>query len=462
MAAAGGPGALVTTLARAALRRALLAAGVLLPLLWVTLPVRRLAQLPQRAIIAGVILSALATLVLRERPARWTRDAWFLSILLVAAVVRVWLAATQPYVHDEINTAIPLSQTISFTPGSMNLPLRGENHPALPAYVVKASGEFFGHTQSGYRMLSVLLGLGTIVLIYSLAAGSIDPVAARWAAALLAFNEYYLGVSARATAHVPHLLLVTIALYSYGRFVRTQRPAFIYGAAAAVGLAFYAKEHAALLMVVFFVALLVTSQRRWLRSPHPYLASLLFIVCISPDLYWNVTTRSEVTANYAGERVRVAKYSDHLRRFGGIALSPYPAMFYAHPVASEAARLVTGSTPIEYTREYRPLGPALGLVLVGAVVFTAVARRARDDLQRFLLIQFAFVFLFFSLIQPGDPPGRLDAASWIWVETTSLSAVVLAGARLSELSGRRRLVSWGLVIALLAWSVFSTVLGARG
>jgi 4-amino-4-deoxy-L-arabinose transferase-like glycosyltransferase len=447
----------VTALARVAARRALLAAAVLAPLLWLTMPARRLAQLPQRALIAGAILGLITTLVLRERPARWTRDTWFLFILIAAALVRVWLAATQPYVHDEINTSIPLARTISLTPGSVHLPLRGENHPALPAYVVKASSEFFGRTPLGYRMLNVLLGLCAIVLIYLLASDAIGPVAARWAAALLAFNEYYLGVSARATAHVPHLLLVAIAMYAYGRFVRTQRPAFVYGAAAAAGLAFYAKEHSALLLPIFFIALLASAQRRWLRSPHPYLAALLFAACISPDLYWNVTTRTEVTANYSGERVRVATYSDHLRRFGGLSLSPYPAMFYVRPLASAAARAATGATPDDNTPEYRSIDPALGLALLGAVVFTAVARRARDDLQRFLLLQFGFVFVFFSLIRPGNPPGRLDPVSWIWVETTMLSAVVLTGARLAELTVRWRRVAWPVVAALLVPSVVSTL-----
>jgi 4-amino-4-deoxy-L-arabinose transferase-like glycosyltransferase len=444
-------------LARIVVRRLLVVSALLAPLLWLTLPARRVAQLPQRALIAGAVISLGATLVLRERPARWTRDVPFLCILLVAGLVRVWLATTEKYVHDEIGTAIPLARTISFTPGYVHLPLRGENHPALPAYVTKASGEFFGRTQTGYRMLSLLLGLGTLILIYSLALDVVGPVAARWAAALLAFNEYYLGVSARATAHVPHLLFVAIAMYAYGRFLRTERAAFVYLAAASAGLAFYAKEHSALLMPVFFLALLATRQRRWLRTPHPYLASVLFVACISPDLVWNLTTRTEVTTNYSGERVRLATYSDHFRRFGGVSVSPYPAMFYAKPVAQAAARLVTGTTPADYTPEYRSVNPALGLLLLGAVIFTAVTRRARDDLPRFLLIQFGFVFVFFSVIQPGNPPGRLDAVSWIWVETTILPAVVLAGGRLAEIPERWRRPVWMIVGGLLGWAVLSAL-----
>ena len=438
-------------------RRLLVTAAVLAPLLWLTLPARRLAQLPQRALLAGAAAALLATAVLGLRRARWTRDVPFLCILLVAGLARLWLATTERYVHDEINTAIPLSRTISFQPGQVHLPLRGENHPALPAYVVKASGEFFGRNPAGYRMLSLLLGLAALVLIYSLSVDALGAIAARWAAALLAFNEYYLGVSARATAHVPHLLLVTAAMYAYGRFLRTQRPGFIYAAAASAGLAFYAKEHSALVMPTFFLALLATSQRRWLRTPHPYLASVLFVACISPDLYWNLETKSERLVNYAGEEVRQATYTDHFRRFGGVSLSPYPAMFYVKPVAQAAARQLTGETPPDYTREYRSVGPLLGAVLLTAVVFTAARWRARDDLQRFLAIQFAFVFLFFSVIQPGNPPGRLDAVSWIWVETTMLPAVVLTGARLAGTAGWTRRASWAIVGVLLGWSVVSTL-----
>jgi 4-amino-4-deoxy-L-arabinose transferase-like glycosyltransferase len=444
-------------LARLVAVRMAIAAAVLAPLLWLTLPARRLPQLPQRAIIAGLATSLLATAVLRRRRARWTRDVPFVCLLTVAGLLRLWLVTSEPYVHDEINTAIALSRTISFEPGRVHLPLRGENHPALPAYVVKASGEFFGRSPPGYRMVSLLLGLALLVLIYSLAADTLGPVAARWACALVAFNEYYLGVSSRATAHVPHLLLITAAMYAYARFLRTQRSVFMYAAAASAGLAFYAKESSALVMPIFFLALLATSQRRWLRTPHPYLASVVFVACLAPDLYWNLRTKSERLVYYSGQETRQATYVDHLQRFGGLSISPYPAMFYAKPLAQAAAAAVTGDVPPDFTPEYRSLNSALGLLLVAAVGLTAATRRARDDLQRFLLIQFGFVLVFFSVIQPGNPPGRLDAASWIWVETTMLPAAVLAGARLAELTTWRRATLGSVAAALLGWSVFVTL-----
>jgi hypothetical protein len=48
------------------------------------------------------------------------------------------------------------------------------------------------------------------------------------------------------------------------------------------------------------------------------------------------------------------------------------------------------------------------------------------------------IFAFFTLIKKGDPPGRLDPVSWIWVEITIVPAVILAGARLTELTAKWR------------------------
>ena len=95
-------------------------------------------------------------------------DPIFVAILLATLVVRLHLATTEGYIHDEDNTSIPLSQSISFTPGHVNLPLRGENHGALPAYIVKASSLLFGTTPLGYRLGHLILGLVTIVLIFAL------------------------------------------------------------------------------------------------------------------------------------------------------------------------------------------------------------------------------------------------------------------------------------------------------
>ena len=380
-------------------------------------------------------------------------DVTLLLILSIALIFRIYLAVTVPYIHDEENNAIPLAKTISFTPGSLHLPLRGENHGALPAYVVKVSSSLFGTTPLAYRALHIFLGVCTILIVYRIARDWYGPVAGRWAAMLLAFNEYYLPISARATAHAPFLFFVALALYVFSRFLATERAGYLYAAGAAVGLAFYCKEHATLLLPAFLLTLLHPKFRHWLRGRHAYLAAGVFVAFIGPDLYWNATTSTETLVHYGNQPALQAHYTNHLRRIGGIGFSPYPFMFYGRRAVMPLYKAVTGRALVDETAEYSSINPVLGILLLGAVLATAIFRRERDVLTVFLLLMFACVFGLFTFIARGDPPGRLDPVSWIWVETTIFPAVMLAGAGLAEVGGRARLVAWMVGGGALAYGV---------
>lgn len=382
-------------------------------------------------------------------------DVTLLLILAGAAASRLYLASTLEYIHDEDNTAIPLAQSISFAPGSLNLPLRGENHGALPAYVVKASAALFGMSPLGYRTLHVVLGLCTILMVYVLARDAYGPVAARWAAALLAFNEYFLAFSSRATANTPYLFLVTAAVLAFARFLTTERPAGLYGAAVAAGLAFYCKEHAVLLLPVFALVVLVF-HRRWLWRPHPYLAAALFVLIVAPDLWWNAAADPE-TAHVAyggGSYVAQSTYAAHLRRVGGVGLSPYPAMFYAREPVTGLLKWVTGQE-VPDVAGYPALNPILGALLGVAVLAMTFGPGPRDTRHRLLLALAWGVFLFFTFIRKGDPPNRLSSVSWLWVESTLIPVVVIGGAWLSTLRGRWRAIVWSVSALALFYATDS-------
>ncbi len=379
--------------------------------------------------------------------------------MLVALVIRVHLAATAPYIHDEENNAIPLSKLISFTPGHVNLPLRGENHPALPAYVVKASGALFGTTPLGYRALHVMLGLATILLVFLLASDWYGSVSGQWAAALFALNEYYLPVSARATAHAPYMFLLVAAIVTFSRFLRTGRAAYLYVAGLAVGLGFYCKEHTALLLPVFFATLLLPQYRQWLKRPQPYVACVVFALMISPDVFWNLTANPEIAkVDYSGQVSSQATYLSHLERVGGLGFSLYPAMFYGRDVVRGAYARVTGAELLDDTPEYQSMNPALGVVLLVAVLLTTFRRSLSGDGGRgFLLFAFWGIFLFFTFIAKGNPPGRLAPVSWMWVDATLIPAVVFAGARLDDVPNVWRIPTWvfsGIALTYAAFSVY--------
>jgi 4-amino-4-deoxy-L-arabinose transferase-like glycosyltransferase len=386
-------------------------------------------------------------------------DPVLILILLVALGARLYLSISRDYIHDEINTAIPLSKTISFDPSHLHLPLRGENHPALPAYVVKISSLLFGTSRLGYRGMHLLLGLLTVVMVYGMTRQWYGPGAARWAAAFMAFNEYYLNVSSRATAHVPNLLFVTGAVYAFSRFLATERPRYLYLAGASVGLAFYCKESTALLLPVFALTVLLSKYRHWLLRPQIYLAIAIYFLVISPDIVWNLRANPDtVTVTYNNQTVGQATYSAHLRRVGGLGFSLYPSMFYLRtPVRSVYAR-TTGTQLTDETTEYWSMNPAIGVLLLGAVLITTVRPVRRDQLRIFLLVMFWAIFGFFTLIRRGDPPGRLDPVSWIWVEMTIVPAIVLTGSQLSDIRGKWRVVLWTAALLALAAACVQLVL----
>src|SRR5262245_8260132 len=385
-------------------------------------------------------------------------DPVLIVILLAALGVRVYLASTREYIHDEINTAIPLSKTISFDPTNLHLPLRGENHPAMPAYVVKVGSLFFGTSRLGYRAMHLLLGMVTIVMVYGMTRQWYGTVPARWAAGFMAFNEYYLNVSSRATAHVPNLLFVTAAVYAFSRFLASERPRYLYLAGLSMGLAFYCKESTALLLPVFAVTLLISKQRRWLLKPEVYLACVIWALVISPDLVWNLHSNATTKVTYNNQTVGQANYATHLKRIGGLGLSLYPSMFYFRGSVRSSYLRITGSPLRDNTAEYESVNPAIGLLLLGGVVAMAIRPRGRDQLRIFLLLMFWGIFGFFTMIKPGDPGGRLDAVSWIWVETTMVAAVVLAGAQLANVSGKWRLPVWSFAVLSLVWACMRLVL----
>jgi hypothetical protein len=377
-------------------------------------------------------------------------DVGLLLILVAAGLVRVHLAVTESYIHDEENTSIPLSQQISFAPGDRYLPLRAVNHPALPAYIVKAGSSLVGPTRFGYRAGHVVTGLLAVWLVYLLARHAYGPWAGRWAAALLAFNEYFLTISSRATAHGPYLLFVTATLYAFSRGLVTGRARYFYAAGAAAGLAFYSKEHAVLLLPALFLTLLLPRNRHWLRRPHPYAACALFALLIAPDALWNLRANPDVDRVTYGNRDQAqATYASHLKRIGGIGLSPYPLMFYARaPVGAVYAR-VTGGPLDDNTPEYQSMNVAIGVLLLASVLVTTVRPAAPDPLRGFLLLAFWCTFGFFTLIRRGDSPG-LDPVSWIWVDATMVSASVMAGARLAGATGKWRPALWtGAGLAVL-------------
>ena len=93
----------------------------------------------------------------------------------------------------------------------------------MPAYLNKAASLIYGRSLLGYRAAAVLWGVGTVLLAYLFALRWGRP-AARWAALLLAFNEYHMAAASEVMEIGPYLFFNLLAIYAMARYLDSERP----------------------------------------------------------------------------------------------------------------------------------------------------------------------------------------------------------------------------------------------
>jgi 4-amino-4-deoxy-L-arabinose transferase-like glycosyltransferase len=330
-----------------------------------------------------------------------------LCVLVAAFWLRLHVATTKPYLPDEVERSFKLANSISWSPDLINLPIRGVDHPALPSYFVKLSRSLFGWSPLGQRLVHILTGLLTLLVVFRLAEQWSGATAARWATALLAFNEYHVGVSSYATAKGPFLFFVAL------------------------------------------VALCRPRYRQWLRRPALLGAALVFLVVISPDVVWNLRAAPE------GDQ---ATYGDHLARIGGLGFTRHYFLFFARDAIQTVNLWLTGQPEIDTVAENPSMNSVLGVVLFVTVVAYTCRRRRWDEIGVFLLVTFWATLGFFVLIRPGDAVLERDPVAWYWVDAVLFPAVVVTGHVLAAATGATRILAWSAATVAIGYAVWWTTL----
>jgi hypothetical protein len=105
------------------------------------------------------------------------------------------------------------------------------------------------------RLLSVLFGLATILLVYKLGQLLYGRLPGALAALLLALMPYHVIVSRQVLLDGPMTFFATLTLYLLARFGRTRRPGWLYAAGASMGLTAMTKETSIVLLGGIFVFL---------------------------------------------------------------------------------------------------------------------------------------------------------------------------------------------------------------
>lgn len=399
-------------------------------------------------------------------PDRRTPPALLLAVLGVACVLRLLVAIGAPTVWDEDHDWIPVSRGISLRPGRIHVPIHEGQHPSLPAYFMRAGALLVGDSALGYRLSGAIAGLLTVALVYVCGRRWFAENGALAAAALVAINEYHVGISAFATEKPYYLLASCGAVHCFGEFLRnsTSRNAAWVGGTLAFGV--MCKYLTLLLIPVFAVAMLVGRAGPRVDRRVLWVAVVVFAVLVAPDVLWTAFHPDTAGTNSAN-------LGDHFRRIGGLGFSRQPLVFYLRDLRN-AVYPVLGLSFGDPAAEYPTMNGLMGLALLGGVVFVTTEqlwramRRTRDDVAEpsdiavsLLLLWFWVVFGFFLAIRPGTPKPGMDAVVWLWVDATLLPAVLLVGQRAAALRGVPRIVA-AAVLGAAGLLALTNVAGVSG
>jgi 4-amino-4-deoxy-L-arabinose transferase-like glycosyltransferase len=203
-------------------------------------------------------------------------------VLLIAAIVRLLVAAVVPLYPDEA----------FYWEWSRRLAAGYSEHPAMVALFIRAGTALFGDTPLGVRLLMVFCGAGAAWAAMQAARAVADAHAGDVAAILVTAIPVLSSAFLLATPDAPLLMFVALTLMCVARaLTATAGPRALHwwlGAGLAAGLAMTSKYTAVLIPVgVAFAIGGTSSLRSALRTAGPYVATLVASLIMLPTLRWN-------------------------------------------------------------------------------------------------------------------------------------------------------------------------------
>ena len=162
------------------------------------------------------------------------------------------------------------------------------DHPPMIAWAIAAGRLLFGDTAFGVRALTLLFAIGTTALVARMARRFYGDRGATWTVILLTFAPVPLLVSEAGFPDSPLLFFWALAMTLGWRAIEGSNGRRWVAAGAALGAAMLSKYTAAFLVVSVFLYLIFSPRdRRWLRTPWPYVAGIVALAVFTPVIYWN-------------------------------------------------------------------------------------------------------------------------------------------------------------------------------
>jgi 4-amino-4-deoxy-L-arabinose transferase-like glycosyltransferase len=310
------------------------------------------------------------------QPTAWraTRASALLCALAVLASFFVGLSRAPLFDVDEgafSQATLEMFQRGDFLSTTLNGEPRHDK-PILVYWLQAASVAALGPGELALRLPSALCATLWALLTFLFARRFFDTPRALLAAVMLStsLGVYIIGRAATADALLNCLIAAT--MFAAWLHLHTGRRGWLYATHAAIGLGFLAKGPVAILIpfaVTLLFCLLRRDLRTWARAVFDWRGLALFALIALP--WYAAILQREGWAFVEG-----FFFKHNLRRFGGTLQGHAGSLLYYFPI------LIAWTLP--YTALLLPVAGRLKEVW-------------RDDLQLYLLLWFAFVFVFFSL-----------------------------------------------------------------
>ena len=183
------------------------------------------------------------------------------------------------------------------------------DQPPLSIWLLAGVRALLGDSLFAIRLLPAIAG-AALVFVTGLLARELG--GGRLALALAALcslvSGFTLGVSSIWSMNVFDLLLVAVALLLLARLINTEDHRLWIPLGVVLGLGLLDKVGVLWVGLGIFVGLVVTRERRWLKTPWPWIAGALAALLVSPFVLWNAThdwahlefIRRAVEGKYAG------------------------------------------------------------------------------------------------------------------------------------------------------------------
>jgi hypothetical protein len=186
------------------------------------------------------------------------------AVVLVAVpalLLRVWALDALGFNSDE---AVYAGQAASLARDPAYLPYFPvfRAHPLLFQSLLSLEYRVIGVSPLGGRLLSVAFGMATVWLTYAIGTRLYGRRVGVLAAVLIGVMPYMVVVSRQVLLDGPMVFFTSLALYFLIRFIQSERVAWLYAAAVALGLATLTKETAILLVGGAYAYFAVTRKTR--------------------------------------------------------------------------------------------------------------------------------------------------------------------------------------------------------